>query len=229
MPDASTQVPCAARCARTGAAGGGVALAGFVLVTVAEHGLRADLDPLRHEVSEYANGSHGGVMTAGFAAWTLSLAATALAAWSARARAIGVGAAVASAGALLIAVCHTHAVAGAVPAGTTLGTAGRVHDIGGEVLAAGLLAAAAAAITTRPRTDTLARTALASVVAFVAATVVLLPMGASVGGLRQRITLGAAVLLQGAVLRDATGAETRPAAGQQPHRPRAPRPRRPAR
>src|SRR5687768_17747273 len=62
----------------------GASLAAIVLVLVtfaavmALHLVRADLDPLRQVMSEYANGAHGVVMTVAFYAFGLSCIALAV-------------------------------------------------------------------------------------------------------------------------------------------------------
>jgi hypothetical protein len=58
---------------------GPVGLLAFVLAVASLHGLRSDLDPVRHTISEYSLGSYGWIMHAGFAALGVGVLATA---WS---------------------------------------------------------------------------------------------------------------------------------------------------
>ncbi|MHB8532542.1 MAG: DUF998 domain-containing protein [Solirubrobacteraceae bacterium] len=111
---------------------------------VAEHLLQPALSPGRHRISEYANGSPGALMTAGFAAWALALAITARLTWTGglapRAARVLLGAvlSVAALGALLTALFDTGTSAGVVPAGHMLTVANHLHDYGSGALALAL-------------------------------------------------------------------------------------------
>jgi hypothetical protein len=163
-------------------------------------------DPARHMVSELVHGRAGWVMTVGFACWAMALVlgAVVFAGVAARERhgvwagGIAVLLMVAAAGVVVLAVFATQTVAGELPAGVARTTAGRLHDAGSGV-ATLALAAGAAISGVRAWRDGDRRTS-AMVVALlaiaIAATVVGLAIGSSVGGLRQRVLLLAAVTWQ---------------------------------
>jgi len=119
-------------------------LALFIVVLAAEHLLQPGLSPERHRISEYANGSPGWLMTAGFVAWALSLAAAAGAVRGSELRpvagrsAVCALLAVAASGALITALFNTGTIAGVVPHGHHLTTGNHLHDIGSGVLALAL-------------------------------------------------------------------------------------------
>lgn len=123
-------------------------LAFFVAALAAEHLLQPALDPEQHRISEYANGSPGWLMTAGFVAWALSLATTAHVVggselWPRTGRtAVCALLAVAAGGALVTALFNTGTSAGLVPAGRHLTTGNHLHDAGSGVLALALWGAA---------------------------------------------------------------------------------------
>jgi hypothetical protein len=125
-----------------------VLLAVFLFTLAAEHLLQPGLDPERHRVSEYANGSPGWLMIAGFIAWALALAVGAWALWNCelapRPVCAGVCAllGVAAAGALVTAIFRTGTSAGVVPPGHHLSAANHLHDAGSEMLALALWAGA---------------------------------------------------------------------------------------
>jgi Protein of unknown function (DUF998) len=168
---------------------GGLAL--FVAVVLAEHALRPSLDPMRHQISEYANGETGGLMVAGFVFWAASLGATAL--LLARTR-VGValpllivGAAV---GLLVAATWATQTSAGELPAGVHRGTAGRLHDLGAGVASLALLAGAVVSYR-RIADRSLRCTVLLLLAVALLLDGVLLAVGPDVGGLRQRLLVAA--------------------------------------
>jgi hypothetical protein len=171
----------------------------FVAAVLAEHLIRPGLSPWRHQISEYANGSAGGLMTVGFFAWAVSLALTS-GLLAAHARLLSLSIAVGAAGMLLIALFHTQTVAGQLPSGTARTTGGRLHDLGGELLAGGLLVSAALVAVSDHRLRRLRRLALLTVGYFVVVTAGLLLVADSAGGLRQRLVLLAALVWQASLL-----------------------------
>lgn len=130
----------------------------FVFVVLLEHVLNPQLPLARHRISEYVNASSGWLMTAGFAAWTISLAATAVTTWSAglapgRLRlALATLLVLAFAGALVTTTFPTGTSAGMVPPGQRLTLGNRLHDIGSGVLELALFLAlvASAGLHDRP-------------------------------------------------------------------------------
>lgn len=139
-------------------------------------------------------------MTAGFAAWCLSWVLLARLVWARRLQICAVGTAVAAAGAALITIFPTQAVEGELPRGVPYSTAGRLHDLGGELLLVGALAAAAA-LSIRgdvPRRVRVAAGALALVALFGAAA--LIAVGDPAPGVRQRLLVAAVVAWQGLLL-----------------------------
>jgi hypothetical protein len=179
-------------------------LALFVSVVGIEHLRATDLNPATHMVSEYANTGDRALMTAGFLAWAVSLAGTAL---LLRTVAVAVGAPsrvtvlavllwLAAAGVLVLAAFHTQTVAGKLPNGLQRSWAGRLHDLGSGIAAAALLLGVlvSAAALARPRWYP--KAAIAIAVGAVAADVALLEVGPSVGGWRQRLLLAAACIWQ---------------------------------
>jgi hypothetical protein len=174
-------------------------LSTFLAVLIAEHVLRGSLSPSQHQISEYANGRAGWLMTLGFAAWTLSLVSTAMLVGSiSRAPALGFGCA--AAGMLLVTCFHTQTSAGVLPPDVARTSEGRLHDLGGEIASTGLiLAAFAVSLTTRLPNTTRARAAGAAAFA-VAVSVVLLTFAPHAGGARQRATVLTACLWQATIL-----------------------------
>jgi MFS family permease len=168
-----------------------------------------DVGPARHMVSELVHGRAGWVMTVGFACWAVALGLGAVVLARARsgpeAWSVGVLMAVAAAGVVVLAVFATQTVAGELPAGVERTTAGRLHDVGSGVATLALLAAALTTAAVAWRRDRRRGVALAALVGVaVVATVVGLAIGPSVGGLRQRVLLLAAVVWQWLVVGDAS-------------------------
>ena len=168
----------------------------FVAIVVFEHATVSELSPLSHQVSEYANAGDGWLMTVGFLAWALSFAATAM---TGPPGTIGtlvrVLLGVCVAGAVLLALFRTQTVAGVLPAGEQRTLAGRLHDLGGAVVTFGLFGAATvSALQAGP--GRYRRLTIALLATAIATSVSLLLVGAEVGGLRQRVTLGIACLWQ---------------------------------
>ena len=104
---------------------------GFLAAVIAEHAIDPSLDPATHQISEYVHGPAGAMMTAGFAAWAISLAASgALASLRLRARWVAAALALAAIGMLITACFATQTIAGRLPPGVSLTWSGRLHDIG---------------------------------------------------------------------------------------------------
>lgn len=105
-----------------------------------------------------------------------------------RPRPLGGLLAVASAAVVVVAVFHTQTSAGQLPAGEHWIAAGRLHDAGSGVLTAALLGSAL--LTARRRV------VASLLVAAVVADAVLLTVGPSVGGARQRVLVASAIAWQ---------------------------------
>jgi hypothetical protein len=175
-------------------------LAAFVACAVAEHFL-STLDPARHEISEYVHGPTGWVMKLGFAAWAVSLAASGLCVWwSLRSRALPALLAIASVAMVIVACFPTQTSAGSLPAGVALSFTGRLHDVGSGLASVALLAGALASVFERRLAAAFRGTAAGLVVFAVLSDVALLTVGASVGGIRQRVLVLAGLAWQGALL-----------------------------
>jgi hypothetical protein len=176
----------------------------FAAVVVVEHALVPDLSPLTHEVSEYANSRYGALMVAGFVAWALSLAATAATVdpshrGPARTTLAGL-LLVASVGLLLTACFHTQTSAGHLPPGVRASTTGELHNLASGVAMIALwLAAPVSFLVISDRSYR--RVTIALIVLAVAGTIVLVAIGPSVAGLRQRCLLAVACTWQLALLR----------------------------
>ncbi|MCA1682512.1 MAG: DUF998 domain-containing protein [Actinobacteria bacterium] len=174
-------------------------LVAFVAIVVAEHALAPQLDPARHTISEYVNTGAGGVMVAGFLAWAASLAATAASVWAARGSrrrapsrvVLTLLLATASAGLVLTAAFATQTSGGILPPGVRPSTGGRIHDLGSGTAMEALVGAVIASLVVlsdRRRFRLLAGVVLAS---SVVVSVVLLSVGHSVDGVRQRLLVAA--------------------------------------
>jgi len=185
-----------------------VAVAGllaFVAIVVVEHLLVPGLSPLDHEVSEYANTRYGALMTGGFAAWALSLAATSILALRAPAQcrtAIALSGllAVASAGLVLTACFHTQTSAGRLPAGVARTVGGELHNLGSGAALLVLAVAAPASALALPHHRRYRIFTLGLILVTAVATIALLAVGPQVAGLRQRCLLAAACTWQLALL-----------------------------
>lgn len=123
----------------------GVAL--FIAALGLEHVLAPQLGVEHDRISEYAVRGVGWLMTGGFVAWAVALAATARLAGDAIRGARGLALsgllAVAATGMLVTAGCATQAVHGEVPADVARTTEGHLHDLGsGAVFVALVLALA---------------------------------------------------------------------------------------
>jgi hypothetical protein len=192
---------------------GRVLLIAFVACGVAAQLFDGGREPARHMVSELVHGRAGWVMTLGFACWAaaLTVGVVALGLRAARDR-LGLGAtgiavllAVAALGVVTLTVFPTQTIAGELPAGVARTTTGRLHDLGSAVVMASLTAAVAtSAVAWWRRGRREATVALALLTVAVGVTVAGLAIGPSVGGLRQRALLLAAIAWQWMLLGDAT-------------------------
>lgn len=172
-------------------------LAVFVMSVLAEHIVAPGLAPADHMVSEYANAPGGWLITVGFTAWCCSLL---LVAWiRRRQRLVAAGTVVAAAGVGLTALFHTEATSGlsTAEAGTT---AGRLHNLGGELVFGGL-AVAIVAWVVGGRAHPVARWVVVAIsMAGLGASMTLLFTGDPAPGLRQRVLLLTAVAWQSVAL-----------------------------
>jgi hypothetical protein len=186
------------RATTDGASASRTVLALFVACTVVAQLANTGVGPARHMLSELAHGRAGWVMTVGFACWAAALVLGAIVLAGREARGVAALMAIAAVGVVVLAVFPTQTVAGELPSGVARTTAGRLHDIGSGVVTIALLTAA---ITTAVRRRSVVLAALVG--AAVIATVVGLAIGPSVGGVRQRVLLLAAVSWQWLIVGDA--------------------------
>ncbi len=171
----------------------------FLALTAAEHVIRPELSPATHQISEYANGRDGALMTAAFLLWSISLACTGSLAWRVGlGRSAGVALFVAAAGIAMTAAWPTQTSAGVLRPGETLGAAGRLHDIGSGIATFALLLAAIMSL--RFCEAGLRRFTAVILAAAIPADIVLLAIGSDVAGIRQRVLVLAACLWQLAIL-----------------------------
>lgn len=162
-----------------------------------EHLLAPSLDPARHEISEYVHASTGGIMTAGFIAWAISLAATAGCAWRRQcAWMLAPLFALASLGMLLTACFPTQTSAGALPPGTSLTMTGRLHDIGSGATSLALLAGAIVSASDSGLPQAFRRQTAILILIALLSSVALLIVGPAVGGIRQRLLVFVGCLWQ---------------------------------
>jgi MFS family permease len=158
---------------------------------VVEHVLHPSLDPTTHEVSEYVHASAGWVITLGFLAWAVSLAATG---WGVavvwRSRLLSTCLWLAAAGLVLLSACPTETSAGKLPPGQSLTITGRIHDVGSGLTTLALLAAAPLSTAVdRDASPRFRRRALLLIAIAVIGSAALLAAGPAVGGLRQRLAI----------------------------------------
>jgi hypothetical protein len=174
------------------------ALALFVACAVVAQLANPDVGPARHMVSELAHGTAGWVMTAGFGCWAVALVLGAIVLPRADRPAGATLVAIAAAGVVVLMVFPTQTIGGELPAGVARTTAGRLHDVGSGVATLALAAAAGISGVRAWRGGDRRTSAMVVVLLAVAiaATVVGLAIGPSVGGLRQRVLLLAAVTWQ---------------------------------
>lgn len=175
-------------------------LAAFVISLAAAHALQPELSPLAHQVSEYANGPAGAVAVACFLAWAVSLAATGAAVGHATAsRSLPIMLWLAAAGMAMVACFPTQTVAGELPPGDHRTLTGQLHDVGSGTATIAILCAvlmSARAVAHRRFRALAIGTALVAL----AIDLGLLAVGPEVGGLRQRLLVGAACLWQAVLL-----------------------------
>jgi hypothetical protein len=175
----------------------------FAAIVVIEHFLKSNLSPASHEISEYANGRYGGLMAAGFAAWSLSLAASALASLATHrlaASALSGLLLLAATGIATTAIFHTRTSAGMLPPGVAHTTGGELHNLGSELA---LLSIAAAVVVAMPVVGGLRWQILSGGLILLAVTssVILLAIGPQVAGIRQRLLVAIACTWQLMLLR----------------------------
>jgi len=169
---------------------------GFLAAVMAEHAIDPSLDPATHQVSEFVHGSAGALMTAGFVAWAISLAASgALAALRLRARWVAGALALAAIGMLLTTGFATQTSAGRLPPGVSLTLSGRLHDIGSGATTVALFAAALVSLRAVRERQFRRRTSVLLIFA-VCCDIALLAVGSEVGGVRERLLILAGCLWQ---------------------------------
>jgi Protein of unknown function (DUF998) len=167
-----------------------IGLYGFAALVVIEHLLNLSLDPLRHQVSEYANSPSGDLMAFGFLLWASSLVATAfLVEHGRRDHLLAALLAVGALGLVLVALFPTETSGGELPAGAQLTSVGKLHDLGSGLTSLTLFLSALAVAAGGGSDRRFRRITLALVLTSLALSVVLLLIGPSVGGLRQRLLL----------------------------------------
>jgi hypothetical protein len=173
-------------------------LVAFVVLTVLQHAVSSRLDPASHQISEYANGSAGALMTIAFLAWAISCAALAGLSPS---RAVAAALALASIGLVVAAAWDTQTVAGVLPAGVEPTTSGHLHDIGSGTAAVALLGATLG-FTASPASRPSARRATAYLLATgLTVAFVLALVGHEVAGIRQRALVLTACAWQAVAIR----------------------------
>lgn len=178
-------------------------LALFVGAVGFEHLVERGLAPEQHMISEYATTGTGGVMEVGFGAWCGSWALLALVFWLQHHRLAATASGTVAAGIALLAAFHTQAVAGELPAGVARTLAGRLHDLGGELVLGGVLVAAVTTMSAkRTRDGRWPRAGIALLGLALTTAGLLLAFGDPAPGLRQRVLLAAAVCYQVSVLHD---------------------------
>jgi MFS family permease len=168
-----------------------LAIAGFgvfLACLVCEHLLAASLNPARHEISEYVHTRDGWIMTAGFIAWAISLATTAVYAWRRQCSwmltpLLGI----AALGMVLTACFPSQTSAGHLPTGVALTTTGRLHDIGSGAVSVALLAGAVVSASDSRLPPAFRRWAVLLVLLVLLGATALLIVGPVVGGIRQRL------------------------------------------
>jgi hypothetical protein len=185
-------------------------LATFAGIVVLQHVLQSRLSPRTHEISEYVNGDPGWLMVVGFLSWSASLAAAAALAGADRppgrpvvlTYSLEALLGIAAAGILVTACFATQTSAGKLPPGVRLGLGGRLHDVGSGVATLALVAAAVASMANRDGSSVYRQRTAAILLIALASDVVLLVVGPSVGGIRQRVLLGFGALWQLLALRE---------------------------
>jgi Protein of unknown function (DUF998) len=180
-------------------------LAAFLVVVAVQPLLEPSYDPLRQGISEFVHTGAGGLDLFGFLSWAFSLAILAgIVATAPRERgrgrareaeAAGLGAA--AVGLLLVACFATDRGAEAAGEVTHATAAGRIHDLGSALVAAGVLLAVLA----EGGRGADCRLALATIAAAALSSAVLFALGDPLPGLRQRCLVTCACAWQAVVLR----------------------------
>lgn len=185
------------------------ALGAFAAIVLVEHLLTPSLDPLEHQISEYAHAGTGPLMTLGFVLWAVSLLASAILVerrWGNQLLATLLIAA--SLGMAVTTIFPTQTSAGELPPGMELTTTGKLHNLGSGLASLALVAGAGAVALSPDSDGRLRRDTIVLLAAGLLLSVVLLSIGPSVGGLRQRLLLSIALWWQILLLRDLSGRAT---------------------
>lgn len=162
----------------------------FLTCLLCEHFLAPSLDPTRHEISEYVHTRDGWIMTAGFIAWAISLAATSVYAWQRQCSwMLPPLLAIAALGMVLTACFPTQTSAGNLPPGVTLTATGRLHDIGSGAVSLALLVGAVVSASDPRLPRAFRRWAVLLVALALLGSTALLIAGPVVGGIRQRLLI----------------------------------------
>jgi hypothetical protein len=168
----------------------------FVVIVLVEHLADSSLDPATHEISEYVHGPLGALMVAGFIIWGLALAAAAFAVSGCRrGMPVAVALLLAAAGVFVTAGFATQTSAGRLPPSASLSATGRLHDIGSGLATLALVLAVVLSLRLRFSRVLEGTSVLVLAIALIG-EVVLLMIGVSVGGVRQRVLLGSACAWQ---------------------------------
>ncbi len=166
-------------------AAGGVLL--FLLIVVFEDVVNPSLDPAHHEISEYVHTPWGWLMVVGFAVWALSLLCTGIVARTQYGvDVLCITLAVAALGMAITACFATQTSAGRLPPGVSLRVSGRLHDIGSGLATVALFFSALLSLRLRSG-SAFRRLTVALLVLACSSDAVLVEVGGSVGGIRQRI------------------------------------------
>jgi hypothetical protein len=187
----------------------GVGLGIFVVAVLSEHVFVSKLSPATHQISEYANDPRTGwLMTVGFFAWSLSLAASARCAVGFDRKGLMWPTAwllfLAAAAMFMTACFHTQTVAGVLPVGRRLTTSGRLHDLGSGITTLALLGAAIASAWMFRNPRAFRRFVWGVLILASTSDVVLLLIGRSVGGIRERLLVATGCAWQAAFIGVAT-------------------------
>ncbi|HWO46866.1 MAG TPA: DUF998 domain-containing protein, partial [Solirubrobacterales bacterium] len=162
-------------------------------------------------ISEYVNGDAGWLMTIGFAAWAVSLLATAVVA---RGLFSGPGVSwalvLAAFGMVLVACFATQTSAGELLPGDSLTLSGRLHDRGSGLVMIGLTIAGALALR-RGGPRRLRRRTLLLLLAVLPVLIALIAIGDDVDGIRQRLLVGTGCAWQLLLLMEAVAGDRVPA------------------
>jgi hypothetical protein len=177
----------------------------FLAIVIAQHRINPSLDPATHRISEYVNGDVGWLMTIGFAAWAVSLfASAAVARGLFRGWGVSVAVLVAAFGMALVACFATQTSAGELLPGDSLTLSGRLHDHGSGLTTIGLTIAGALSL--RPEgPQRLRRRTLLLLLAVLPVLIALIAIGDEVAGIRQRLLVGSGCMWQLLLLMEGVG------------------------